>query len=125
MGLKTFSVWKHFQPADDTKLGGEVNVSEGKAILQSDLESLEEWASKNYMNKVQSAALRTIWMKSSLKAGICVSKEQHCWNGPGGPGEQAEHESAGHCCNSKGKLGQQLHPQEHYYQRERCDHPTT
>lgn len=32
---------------DDTKLGGEVHTSEGRAILQGHLERLEEWASKN------------------------------------------------------------------------------
>ncbi|KAK4829749.1 hypothetical protein QYF61_006458 [Mycteria americana] len=33
--------------ADDTKLGGEVDMSEWRNILQTDLENLEEWASKN------------------------------------------------------------------------------
>ena len=35
--------------ADDTKLGSEVDMSEGRAILQRDLNRLEEWASKNSM----------------------------------------------------------------------------
>ncbi|KAK4814877.1 hypothetical protein QYF61_027906, partial [Mycteria americana] len=35
--------------ADDTKVGGEVDTSEGRAILQRDLDGLEEWPSKNCM----------------------------------------------------------------------------
>ena len=33
--------------ADDTKLGGEVDTSGRRAVLQRDLARLEEWASKN------------------------------------------------------------------------------
>ncbi|GAB0181709.1 hypothetical protein GRJ2_000636200 [Grus japonensis] len=35
--------------ADDTKLSGEVDTSEGRATLQEDLGRLEEWANKNLM----------------------------------------------------------------------------
>ncbi|GAB0188993.1 mitochondrial enolase superfamily member 1 [Grus japonensis] len=35
--------------ADDTKLSGEVDNSEGRATLQEDLGRLEEWANKNLM----------------------------------------------------------------------------
>ncbi|KAK4814746.1 hypothetical protein QYF61_026723 [Mycteria americana] len=35
--------------ADDTKLSGEVDTSEGRATLQKDLNMLEEWANKNLM----------------------------------------------------------------------------
>ncbi|GAB0203189.1 hypothetical protein GRJ2_002784500 [Grus japonensis] len=35
--------------ADDTKLSGEMDTSEGKATLQEDLDRLEEWANKNLM----------------------------------------------------------------------------
>ncbi|KAK4830695.1 hypothetical protein QYF61_012864 [Mycteria americana] len=35
--------------ADDTKLGGEADTSEGRATLQEDMERLEEWTNKNLM----------------------------------------------------------------------------
>ena len=35
--------------ADDTKLSGEVDTSEGRATLQAHLAGLEEWANKNLM----------------------------------------------------------------------------
>ena len=35
--------------ANDTKVGGEEDTSEGRAIFQRDLDRLEEWASKNSM----------------------------------------------------------------------------
>jgi len=34
---------------NDTKLSGEVNLSEGRDTLQEDLDRLEEWANKNLM----------------------------------------------------------------------------
>ncbi|GAB0205950.1 mitochondrial enolase superfamily member 1 [Grus japonensis] len=35
--------------ADDTKLSGEVDTSEGRATLQEDLDRLEEWSDRNLM----------------------------------------------------------------------------
>ncbi|PKU48734.1 rna-directed dna polymerase from mobile element jockey-like [Limosa lapponica baueri] len=82
--------------ADDTKLGGEVDTSEGRTILQTDMDSLEEWASKNSMNlnkakykvlhlgqnnqRVQ-CRLRFVWLGSSLAErdlGVLVSNKQCC-----------------------------------------------
>jgi len=67
--------------ANDTKLGGEVDTSEGKAILEKDLDRLEEWASKNGMkfnkdkckvlhlgqnNQRVHYRLKSVWLGNSL-----------------------------------------------------------
>ncbi|KAK4810933.1 hypothetical protein QYF61_013341 [Mycteria americana] len=67
--------------ADDTKMGGEVDTSEGRAILQRDLDRLEEWDSKNSMkfnkdkckvlhlgqhNQRAQYRLGPVWLGSSL-----------------------------------------------------------
>ncbi|KAK4832575.1 hypothetical protein QYF61_024366 [Mycteria americana] len=94
--------------ADDTKLGGEVDKSEGY------LDRLEEWASKSSMkfnrvlrlgqnNQRAQYRLGSVWLGSSLAE-----------KGPGGPGGQVEHESAVCCCSNEGKSDPGLHPQGHY-----------
>ncbi|GAB0178329.1 hypothetical protein GRJ2_000298200 [Grus japonensis] len=47
--------------ADDTKLGGEVDTIEGKAILQRDLGRVEEWASKTSMNLTKTSTKSYSW----------------------------------------------------------------
>ncbi|GAB0209889.1 cAMP-dependent protein kinase inhibitor alpha [Grus japonensis] len=78
--------------ADDSKLVGEVNTSEGRDILQRHLDRLEEWASKNSMkfnkdmckilhlgqnNKRPQYRLGSVWLGSSLAErdlGVLVDK---------------------------------------------------
>lgn len=38
-----------FRCADDTKLGGAVDMFEGKAAIQMQIDKLEEWADRNLM----------------------------------------------------------------------------
>lgn len=54
LGLKMFNIFRNYlddgtgstltKSADDTKLDDEVNTSEGRAILERDLDRLEEWS---------------------------------------------------------------------------------
>ena len=78
--------------ADDTKLGGEVDMSEGRAILQRHLDRLEERASTNCMkfnkdkckvlhlgrnNQRAQYRLGSVWLGSSLAErdlGVLVDK---------------------------------------------------
>ena len=47
--------------ADDTKLNGEVDTPEGRAALQEDLDSLEEWANKNLMKFTRKSVRSCTW----------------------------------------------------------------
>lgn len=68
--------------ADDTKLHDEVNMSEGKVILQGDLDRLEEWASNKSMkfNKDTCKALHVGQhnKQAQYKPGSDVAGEQPC-----------------------------------------------
>lgn len=43
------------EPADNIRLGGEVDTLERRVIIQRHLDELEDWASKSF-NKVESTA---------------------------------------------------------------------
>ncbi|KAK4822647.1 hypothetical protein QYF61_018599 [Mycteria americana] len=63
----------------NTKLGGEVDMSEGRAISQRNLDRLEEWASKNSrkFNKSRCKVLHLGW-NDPVQARVCVAGEQPC-----------------------------------------------
>ncbi|CAM4719459.1 unnamed protein product [Caretta caretta] len=79
--------------ADDTKLGGEVDMLEGRDRIQSDLDKLEDWAKRNRMrfsedkcrvlhlgqkNPMHCYGLGTDWLGSSSAekdVGITVDKK--------------------------------------------------
>ncbi|KAK4828260.1 hypothetical protein QYF61_024867 [Mycteria americana] len=59
--------------ADNAKLDGEMHTSDGRAILQRDLDRLEEWASKNCMkfNNDKFKVLHDITKEPSTGLGLC------------------------------------------------------
>ncbi|KAK4815516.1 hypothetical protein QYF61_003074 [Mycteria americana] len=89
--------------ADDTKLGGEVDTSEGIAILQRDLDKLEEWATKNNM-------------KFNKDARICVAGE------PQQPPPRALGVLVDNQLNTSSRALLQQQRQGRYLQRWICDH---
>ena len=107
--------------AEDTKLRGEVDASEGRAVSQRDLDRLEECASNNSIkfnkDKRKALCLGRHNPRAQYRRGVDVAGEQPCWKGPGGPGgEAAEREPAVRCCTDEGKADPGLHPQGHYQQ---------
>lgn len=59
--------------ADNTEMDGEVDTSERRAILQCDLDRLEQWTSKNSMkfNKDKSCTWEDIMKELSAGLGLC------------------------------------------------------
>lgn len=100
--------------ADDTKLSGEVETREGRAVIWRELNGLGEQARKNNIKFHRDKSCTWDNIKRAVQAGTCVGGEQPCWKGPGGPGGQdAEHETAAWCCSNEGRSDPGLHLQGH------------
>lgn len=68
--------------AEDTKLRGEVDASEGRSVLQRDLDRLEECASNNSMkfnkDKHKALCLGRQNHRAQYRRGFDVAGEQPC-----------------------------------------------
>jgi len=60
--------------ADDTKLGRNVNLLEGRKALQRDLDSLDRWAEVNCRNSTRPKARSCTWVTTTPRNATGLGK---------------------------------------------------
>ncbi|CAM5172419.1 unnamed protein product [Natator depressus] len=94
--------------ADDTKLGGEVDMLEGRDRVQRALGKLEDWAKRNMMrvnkDKCRVPHLRRKKSNAPLQTRDRMAQQQFCRKGPRGySGREAGYESTVCPCCQEGQ----------------------